>query len=276
MPSQSENDKESVQLHAFTDLNRAADLRAYFAALEAFDALGELQELKALSRERAGIGPGLDVLDVGCGFGLESLRLARLVQPKGRVAGIDKSAAFIDEAKRRAGEADLPVAFEVGDAESLPFADASFDVVRAERTLVYLPDPNRALREMRRVTRPGGFVAAIEPDFGTNAINLADRGLVRRVLDHECDANIPQGWLVRDLRGLMEDAGLRDIRIDTRIVIFTPQLAASYFTGTAKSAEQAGVISAADAGGWGAAIADLFQKGRLFCSIGYYLFTARV
>jgi SAM-dependent methyltransferase len=69
-----------------------------------------------------------------------------------------------------------------GDAESLPFADAAFDVTRAERLLVYVPDPKRVLEEMRRVTRPGGVVTAIEPDFGTNAINLADRDLVRRVL----------------------------------------------------------------------------------------------
>ena len=55
---------------------------------------------------------------------------------------------------------------------------------------------------------------------------------MRRVLDHECDTNVPNGWLVRDLRGLMEDVGLRDIEIDTRIVIFTPELAAAYFTET--------------------------------------------
>jgi SAM-dependent methyltransferase len=276
LASRQGNKGDSVRLHAFTNLDRASDIQAYFAALEAFDALGELQELKKLSRALAGIGPGSTVLDVGCGFGLESLRLARLVEPRGRVTGIDKSEVFIAEAKRRALAAGLSIGFEAGDAESLPYADASFDVARAERLLVYLPDPREALREMRRVTKPGGVVAAIEPDFGTNAINLQDRALVRRVLDHECDVNIPHGWLVRDMRGLMEDVGLRDIRVDTRIVIFTTDLAASYFTGTARSAQDAGVISAAEADGWAAEIAKLATAGRLFCSIGYYLFTARV
>jgi len=83
-----------VQLHAFTNLDRAPSIAPYVAALEAFDALPQLQELKSLAREKAGLGPGVTVLDVGCGFGLESLRLARLVQPGGRVAGIDKSADF--------------------------------------------------------------------------------------------------------------------------------------------------------------------------------------
>jgi ubiquinone/menaquinone biosynthesis C-methylase UbiE len=100
---------------------------------------------------------------------LESLRLARLVQPGGRVIGIDKCAAFIKEAQARAAQEKLAAEFQVADAETLPFADATFDVARAERVLVYLPDPKRALGEMRRVTRPGGAVTAIEPDFGTIA-----------------------------------------------------------------------------------------------------------
>jgi SAM-dependent methyltransferase len=225
----SDKSAENVQLHAFTDLDRAASIKPYVAALEAFDALPQLQELKVLARERARIGDGTTVLDVGCGFGLESLRLAQLVEPGGTVTGIDKSADFIADAKSHAAEAKLAIDFQVGDAEALPFADASFDVARAERVLVYLPDPKRALTEMRRVTRPGGTVSAIEPDFGTNAINLDDRDLVRRILDHECDANIPHGWLVRDLSGMMQDIGLRGVTIDTRIVIFTPDLDGSLF-----------------------------------------------
>jgi SAM-dependent methyltransferase len=229
-----------------------------------------------LARERAKVGDGTAVLDVGCGFGLESLRLARLVQPGGKVVGIDKSADFIEDAKARAPEAKLSIDFQVGDADALPFPAASFDVARAERVLVYLPEPKRALEEMRRVTRPGGVVTAIEPDFGTNAINLEDRALVRRVLDNECDANIPHGWLVRDLRGMMEDVGFADIAIDTRVVIFTPDLAAAYFTETGKTAQSAGAITAEEFSQWASAIEELRQRGRLFCSIGYYLFSARV
>ena len=276
MTPEQQSGPENVQLHAFTNLDRSPSIKPYIAALEAFDALPQLQELKSLARERARIGTGSTVLDVGCGFGLETLRLARLVQPGGKVVGIDKSAAFIKEAQVRAGQAKLAVEFQVADAESLPFADATFDVARAERVLVYLPEPKRALEEMRRVMRPGGSVTAIEPDFGTNAINLPDRALVRRILDHECDVNIPHGWLARDMRGLMEDLGLRDVAIDTRIVIFTPDLAAAYFTETGRTAQSAGVIDAGEFDHWKAAIEDLRQRGRLFCSIGYYLFTARV
>jgi len=75
---------------------------------------------------------------------------------------------------------------------------------------------------------------------------------------------------------MMEDAGFKDIAIDTRIVIFTPDLAAAYFTETGKTAQSADVITAAECDRWAVVIEDLRRRGRLFCSIGYYLFTATV
>ena len=56
--------------------------------------------------------------------------------------------------------------------------------------LIYLKDPRRAIAEMKRVTRPGGSLAFIEPDFGTTTINLPDRALVRRVMAHEADTAV--------------------------------------------------------------------------------------
>ena len=82
--------KPGVEIHAFTDLDREGNLAPYISALEIFDARPQLQELKVLAR--AHIHPGDMVLDVGCGFGLESLKLAPLVEPGGKVTGIDKSA----------------------------------------------------------------------------------------------------------------------------------------------------------------------------------------
>ena len=260
----------AISLHGFTQGEHRSDFAAYVAALEAFDALSQLQELKALARAQTLTAPGRTVLDVGCGFGLETLRLARAVQPGGQVSGIDLSSEFIAEAQRRAAAAGLAIQFGPGDAQSLPYAEASFDIVRAERVMIYLSDPAQALAEMRRVAKPGGRIAIIEPDFGTNVINVADRALTRAVLDHECDANVPQGWLVRDLQGMLADAGFKQVEIATRIVLFTPELAAGYFTQTGRSALQAGVIDAAGLEHWTNAIADLHARGRLFAAIGYY------
>jgi SAM-dependent methyltransferase len=174
---------EDISLSQFKAMDRAANVPAYVAALEAFDAIPELQELKVLGRDRGGVMAGRSVLDVGCGFGLETLRLAALAGP-GKVAGIDKSADFIAEATARATAAGLAIDFEVGDAEALPYPDASFDCVRAERLLIYLTDPAKAVAEMKRVARPGGRIALIEPDFGTTTINLPNR----RGLSSACSA----------------------------------------------------------------------------------------
>jgi SAM-dependent methyltransferase len=263
-----------LPLTAFSDIDGTGDVHAYVVALEALDALREMQQLKGLAR--TGIGPGRSVLDVGCGFGLETNRLAALVAPGGHVVGLDHSPAFIAEARRRASAAGSEATFEVGDAQALPFADAAFDVSRAERVLTYLADPEKALAELRRVTRPGGTVALLEPDFDSNAINLSDRGLTRRVLAHACDSGVVNAWLVRDLARMLRRAGFRDVHIDTRIVLFTPDLAFGYFGQMGRAAAEAGVIRAAEAAKWRAELEANYHAEHLSATIGYYLFRATV
>lgn len=262
----------SISLKRFEDLDGTKDVAGYIQALESFDRLRELQQLKRIGRRR--VSPGDAVLDVGCGFGLETFRLARIVGA-GRVDGIDKSQSFIDEARRRAQPQLLAIEFRVGDAQALPYASATFDAVRAERLLIYLDEPEMALSEMRRVAKPGASIALIEPDFDTNTINIPDRPLTRRILAHECDTGVAHGWLARDLKTMLQDLGFEDVRLATRMVVFTPDLAAGYFTKTGQSAAEAGVIGGTELAAWTDAIAERHAAGRLFAAIGYYLFTAR-
>ncbi|WP_024287813.1 class I SAM-dependent methyltransferase [Cellulomonas sp. KRMCY2] len=109
--------------------------------------------------------PGLRLLDVGCGPGTVTADLAALVAP-GEVVGLDTSAAVLDLARATAAQAGvMNVTFRTADATALPFEDASFDVVHAHQVLQHLTDPVAALREMRRVTRPGGVVAVRDADY---------------------------------------------------------------------------------------------------------------
>jgi SAM-dependent methyltransferase len=94
---------------------------------------------------------GLDVLDVGCGQGIDLVLYARA---GARVTGIDLTPRHVELA--RAHTAGLGVTVVEGDAESLPFADASFDRVSSNGVLHHTPDIAAALREIRRVLRPGG------------------------------------------------------------------------------------------------------------------------
>jgi SAM-dependent methyltransferase len=107
--------------------------------------------------------PGLDVLDVGCGPGTITVDLAARVAP-GRVIGLDTEAEIVDQARAIAGDVSN-VTFQTGDVYALEFADASFDVVHAHQVLQHLTDPVDALREMRRVCKPDGVVAARDSDY---------------------------------------------------------------------------------------------------------------
>lgn len=111
----------------------------------------------------AGADAAERVLDVGCGTG--NLALCLTQNPGIRaVDGIDLSPRYVEHARRR--NHDDRVRFQVGDACALPFPDASFDLALSMLTLSFIPEPGRAVREMRRVARPGGTVAAATWDTG--------------------------------------------------------------------------------------------------------------
>lgn len=109
--------------------------------------------------------PGLTVLDVGSGPGTITADIAQLVAP-GAVLGIDRAPEVIAAATTLARERRLDnLSFATGDVYHLNFPDDSFDVVHAHQVLQHLTHPMAALREMRRVTKPGGIVAVRDADF---------------------------------------------------------------------------------------------------------------
>jgi SAM-dependent methyltransferase len=115
--------------------------------------------------------PGLRILDVGCGPGSITAGFAKYV-PGGSVTGIDLSDDVLDQARnylqsqKQDGDVGADVEFEVGDVvKGLRFQDAEFDVVFCNQTLVHIPTPVAALREMRRVCKKGGVVACREADW---------------------------------------------------------------------------------------------------------------
>lgn len=118
------------------------------------------RRLAPLFVEFAGVTAQERVLDVGCGTG----NLTRaLGAAKAVVTGIDLSAPYIEYARRHTS--DPGVTFDVGDVLNLPYPDGAFDRTLSMLALDVLPDPTRGLAEMRRVTRPGGTVAALVNDF---------------------------------------------------------------------------------------------------------------
>ena len=105
----------------------------------------------------SGFADNEQVLDVGCGTGSLTFALATRAKVK-NICGLDFSAAYVDHATRR--NSDARIEFKVGDACALPFPDRSFDRTLSLLMLHFVPQTDRAVSEMRRVTRPGGVVAA--------------------------------------------------------------------------------------------------------------------
>lgn len=153
--------------------------------------------------------PGMSLLDCGCGVGSITLDLAEMVAP-GQVVGIDTDPSQLETARSMALKRGVTnVRFEVGNVYALPFSEAAFEGALAHTLLVHLSDPLRALKEMRRVLRPGGIIAVSDDDFSTmvwspsNPLLDKVRELWIGVLEH----NGGSPYYSRHLRRLLLEAG---------------------------------------------------------------------
>jgi arsenite methyltransferase len=103
--------------------------------------------------------PGQDVLDVGCGAGMDTLIAAQMVGSGGSVTGIDMTPDMVAKARRSAAAMGVAnVEIVEGSAEQLPFADATFDVVISNGVIDLIPDKDAVFAEITRVLRPGGRI----------------------------------------------------------------------------------------------------------------------
>ena len=155
----------------------------------------------------AGIASDQRVLDVGCGPGALTGELVRRLGPAA-VSAVDPSESFVGAIRQRQPGADVREA----SAEDLPFEDGSFDATLAQLVVHFMDDPVKGLREMARVTRSGGVVAACVWDHegGTGPLDVFWRAA------HEVDANVTDesklaGAREGHLRELFGEAGLTGI-----------------------------------------------------------------
>ena len=117
----------------------------------------QLEPAQSALLELAGLEPGIEVLDVACGTGLVSMKAAAVIMPGGRIVGTDISEQMVLAARDMAASRGIANArFERVEVEQSTFADNSFDVVLCALGLMYVPDPERAIRDFHQILRPRG------------------------------------------------------------------------------------------------------------------------
>ncbi len=193
----------------------------------------------ALCVARLGIGRVEQVLDAGCGVGHWG-RVLLPHLPHAHLTGVDREPRWVQEAQTRAGELAPRCTYQIADVASLPFADASFDLVTAQTVLIHVADPAAVLGEWLRVLRPGGTLLLAEPNnlSGTMSVGgVRHREPIEQRLDLvRLQMAVERGKkalgegdnsLADLLPGLLRDAGLNAIRcwINDRAPMVVPPYA---------------------------------------------------
>lgn len=189
------------------------------AALEERGQAPSQRRLRRAFLRFAGVGPGQEVLEVGCGSGVVLRDVAALVGPRGRAVGVDASRTVIDAARSLCAAHPLGrrIALRRAAGERLPFRPGRFDGSLAVTVMLHVASPLTVVREMARVTRPGGFVALQDQDFGTLAVTHPDRALTRHILDGVVDRLYEEPHSGRRLPALLRAAGLERVRLRTDV-----------------------------------------------------------
>ena len=213
--------------------------------------------------------PGQVALDVGCGIGDDVVAMAERVGATGKAIGIDHADAMLDEARARVMGQGLPVDFVKSSIYELPFEDETFNVVRADRVFQHLWEPERAVRELARVTKPGGLISLNDQDADSAVFDLPDRDLYRRIRHALSDHHLANGFAGRSFYRLLKAERFAIELVDAYMVpVLTRELADNVVNATrwGTLAHEFGAITADEADDWLRYLTDLDAAGQFFAT----------
>jgi SAM-dependent methyltransferase len=222
--------------------------------------------------------PTAHVLDIGCGTGVVSRALAAREGFSGRVTGIEQSRTLVEVAQRLATDEGVggSIDFRVGDAHDLDVADASVDAVVAHTTMSHVTDPPTVLKEAARVLRPGGVFAAFDGDYASWTFGYDDHAIAKQMEEALLAAVVSKPRVMRDMPGLLRDAGLRLEQVDAHVYADIGR--SMFFLGAAESyaplVASSGLTSPEHVEAWLDGLRRASEDGAFFAACNYYAYVA--
>lgn len=239
-----------------------------------------LNSIKQRSYDAMHIQPGHKLLDLGCGPGTDTIPLGLLVGNQGQVIGADYDLAMLAEANGRAAQAGVSawVSHQQADAASLPFDNGYFDACRSDRLFQHLPDPAQTLSEMARVTKSGGWIVAMDTDWGSLSIDADEIDIERRYARFVASSALHNGYSGRTLFRHFKRQGLTDISFQAFPITANRSLLirqATQADRTEQEAITAGTLSIEEVRRWRGYQEQADTEGVFFASVNIMLVAGR-
>ena len=256
------------------DVDGQANVDEMAAGLEARGRTATQARLRRRFLRFARVAPGERVLEVGCGTGVVVRDLIALVGRRGEVVGVDSSRRILRKARALCRESahGRRLTLRAADGAQLPFAAGRFDAALAITVILHVADPLRVVREMARVTRPGGRVGLQDQDFGAVAVTHPERELTDHILHGVATHIYPEPHSGRRLPGLLRAAGLDGVRLQTDVFQDTTlePWTKTFLERRAERAIRFGLVDAATAQRWLDGFTALVTQGAFVLTINYY------
>ena len=229
--------------------------------------------------------PGETILDVGFGGGQALAFIAHRVHPNGRAIGVEPNlgeVVALYEALKSDGSVS-PVGF-VGEAQTLPFDDGTFDAVICVNVLEAVVNRGQAVKEMRRVLKPGGRVLLAHDDWESQVYSCSDRELCRRVVRAYADSTFKSyaasnGQMGRRIWGLFRAAGFIETELRVLPLINTeyrePLLGWTHAQFSAEFVSRVSDLSQHDIERWRTELAEASERGEYVYCLNLYVCTGR-
>ena len=261
-------------------MNKQAPPKGYVDTSYLAKAAQLLAPIKKRSYGLMQIQAGQTLLDVGCGPGIDTVAMGQITGPRGKVFGVDSDDEMIAEAEKRAQSTQVDgfVTHTIAGAHSLPFDSDSIDGCRSERLFMHLSHPEHAMREMVRITKPGGWIVVVDTDWGTASINSTETETERRLMRFRAEQLMHNGYSGRRLYGLFQQCGLTALSLEV-LPLFTTDYALDRFIERLDEVEEkaveAGVITHDALDRWRASLELMDQTGAFFASANLVMVSGR-